>query len=82
MPGIRPLIDDGKIQMKDILAAITDPLEREVLQYVLLPWLSNVDNLDKQGKLTFKDIGDYFGIKNAVLEELKKLEAPSGAAST
>lgn len=73
-----PLVVDAEDLMKNMVTKLTDPLQHEVVEDALLPWVELLDRNDKEGKTTWTSFGEYYIIKNAVLEALLQL-AKSGS---
>lgn len=71
-----PLLEDGKAQVEEMLPYIKDPLEYDVLDDAMRPWLGSLSDNYYAGKMTPTTLGSYYAIKNAIMEELKKIAEP------
>lgn len=81
LQAVSPLVGIAEEQVDEMLPSITNSLEHEVLQSVLLPWLENLGREFKSGKATWTTLSQYYGMKNGVLEALLntlKEAAPTG----
>lgn len=69
-----PIWNRGVVLIKQLVPALTDPLEKLVVQYLLSPWMNKFRTIIISGKGTDDTIDTYYTMKNAVLEALEELE--------
>lgn len=64
---VLPLIGIVKNLMKEMLPKLTDPVQHEMYEYLLIPWISKLE-IDANNGLMSKHLMDvYYAFKNAIM---------------
>lgn len=64
---VLPLIGIVKNLMEEMLPKLTDPVQHEMYEYLLIPWISKLE-IDANNGLMSKHLMDvYYAFKNAIM---------------
>lgn len=70
-----PLIPIVKNLMKQMLPKLKDPVQHEMYEYLLIPWITKLD-IDAHNGLLSKHLFDvYYAFKNAILKVGREYDA-------
>lgn len=63
-----PKVTAVKKEMEDMLPLLTDPIQQEMYQYLLIPWITKLELDVNNGKVSKQLYEQYYAFKNAILK--------------